>query len=86
MKANYKKLKWSKKFVKAHKYLEKHKEALREAYLYKNIIITPDGVMGAFEDFGEACDFADQYYKPGDFLIHFMEPADKEVKFIASAL
>ena len=52
----------------------------------KHIIITPDGVMGSFEDFGDACIFANQHYVPGHYMIHLMEPADREVKFIASAL
>lgn len=76
----------TKEFNKAHRYLRKHIEAFREVYMHKNIVVTIDGVMGCFDDFEDACEFADKHYISGNYLIHYVETAEEEVKFVASAI
>jgi hypothetical protein len=59
-------------------YFEAHKSEIRKKYLGKRIVISGDGIMGAYDTDGEAYAEAVKTMAPGAFMIKPVTQTDDE--------
>jgi hypothetical protein len=68
-------------FEVENQYYEENREALREKYLGKAIVIVGDTVTGAYDNIGEAYKETSKTRKPGTFCLKNI-PVDPKAAYI----